>query len=163
MTDYKPLRDVRYIIVHCSATPASMDIGAKDIDRWHRQRGFDGIGYHAVIRRDGSLERGREITVPGAHAQGYNTMSLGVCLVGGVKSLPEAEPDANYTASQMAMLATVIRTWKKVYPNATVLGHHDLPSPHARSKACPCFDTMQWVSEGMQPVTPPTRPGPKLK
>lgn len=154
---------MRYIVVHCSATPPSMDIGRKEIDLWHRQRGFNGIGYHAVIRRDGTLERGRDITEQGAHAAGFNAFSLGVCLVGGVKSLPDAEPESNYTPAQMTTLKSVIESWKLVYPDATVIGHHDLPSPHARSKACPCFDTLKWVQEGMQPVTPPTRKGPKLK
>lgn len=148
---YKPLTDVRYLVVHCSATPPDMDIGAKEIDLWHRQRGFFEIGYHAVIRRDGSVELGRPVDKPGAHAKGWNNLSLGVCLVGGVKSLPEAEPENNFTRMQFASLADVLSAWKKDWPLAEIVGHRDLPSPHARLKACPSFDAGEWArSVGLQ-------------
>ena len=55
------MRKIDSIIVHCSATKAGQDFTAADIDRWHRERGFNGIGYHYVIRLDGRLEKGREI------------------------------------------------------------------------------------------------------
>lgn len=164
MPPLKPMSDIRWIVVHCSATPAKMDIGRREIDLWHRQRGFTQIGYHFVIRRDGSIEAGRPIELPGAHAQGYNEYSYGICLVGGVKSLPEAEPEANYTVEQMASLADLIDILKSgPAEKATVLGHHDLPGPHARSKACPCFDVPAWVEAGKpaHPI-PPTVKGPKL-
>ena len=60
------MRKIDSIIVHCSATKAGQDFTAADIDRWHRERGFNGIGYHYVIRLDGRLEKGREIDLPGS-------------------------------------------------------------------------------------------------
>ena len=63
------MRNIDSIIVHCSATKAGLDFTATDIDRWHRERGFNGIGYHYVIRLDGRLEKGREIDLPGAHCK----------------------------------------------------------------------------------------------
>ena len=54
------------IIIHCSATRAGQDFTATDIDRWHRQRGFRSIGYHFVIRLDGTIEPGRDVALDGA-------------------------------------------------------------------------------------------------
>ena len=66
-------KDTDYIVIHCSATKPSMDhVDAKEIDRWHRQRGWRKIGYHWVIRRDGIVEEGRELGEVGAHARGFN-------------------------------------------------------------------------------------------
>lgn len=154
--DYKPLTDVRYLVVHCAATPAQMDVGVKEIRLWHLQRGFFDIGYHKVIRRNGVIEEGRDIKRPGAHAEGYNLISYGVCLVGGVKSLPDALPEFNFTAEQMKALAAVLKGWQTVFPNAMIVGHHDLPSRHNRLKACPCFDVPSWVRDGMPAAERPT-------
>ena len=54
-------KETEYIVIHCSATKASMNTDAKEIDRWHRQRGWRKIGYHWVIRRDGVVEEGRDL------------------------------------------------------------------------------------------------------
>ena len=145
MAKYKPITDVRYLVVHCAATPPNMDIGAKDIDLWHRRNGWFMIGYHNVIRRNGTIEAGRPLDRPGAHAQGFNEISLGVCLVGGVKSLPEAEPENNFTAEQFNSLEQLLRQWKHMHPQAQIVGHSSLPSPHARLKACPSFDVQAWL------------------
>ena len=61
------MRTINTIIIHCSATRRGLDFTANDIDQWHRQRGMDGIGYHYVIRIDGTIERGRDIEKVGAH------------------------------------------------------------------------------------------------
>ena len=79
------------IIVHCADTLATMDIGVEEIRRWHvEERGWDDIGYANVIRRDGTIELGRDLDGDGdvadeigAHAAGFNAQSIGVCLVGG--------------------------------------------------------------------------------
>jgi hypothetical protein len=77
------------VILHCSATPdyrwedGDFDrIRLRDIDKWHRQRGFSQCGYHFVITRGGVIEAGRPSTIMGAHCLGENTDSLGVCWVG---------------------------------------------------------------------------------
>ena len=133
--------DVKFLVTHCSATPASMDIGAAEIDRWHKQKGWAGCGYHFVIRRDGTIENGRAINVPGAHAEGYNTCSLGICLVGGL-SPDGKEPENNFTAIQMVMLRSKLNELKAGdYREAEVLGHRDLPGV---KKACPSFDVRAW-------------------
>ena len=78
------MRDINQIIVHCSATPPSMIVGADDIRKWHKARGWSDIGYHYVIKRNGVTEKGRDITRVGAHAKGHNEDSLGVVLIGGI-------------------------------------------------------------------------------
>lgn len=159
---YKPLTDVRYLVVHCAATSANLDIGAKEIDRWHRERGFFSIGYHYVIRRNGTVEDGRPLDQPGAHVRQYNSISLGVCLVGGVDGVDknadgritadEWVPQANFTPEQIYMLRIVLDEWKVKWPNAEIVGHRDLDS----GKACPSFNVKKWLEQGRPDVLPIT-------
>ena len=73
------------IIIHCAATKKSMDIGYKEIREWHvDQNGWDDVGYHYIIRRNGKLEKGRPEEYSGAHAPSHNSRSIGICLVGGM-------------------------------------------------------------------------------
>ena len=62
------MRKIDSVIIHCSATKAGMDFSVADIDRWHRARGMNGIGYHYVVRLDGTVEKGREVEVAGGCA-----------------------------------------------------------------------------------------------
>ncbi len=78
------MRKIKEIIIHCSATPEGKDFTVQDIDKWHRQRGFKGIGYHYVIYRDGSTHQGRDLECAGAHCMGHNANSIGICYIGGV-------------------------------------------------------------------------------
>lgn len=133
------VRDINKIVVHCSATEPSMDIGAFEIDLWHRKRGWDMIGYHAVIRRDGTLERGRKPRHIGAHAKGHNKDSLGVCLVGGVDE--DGQPENNFTVEQFNTLREWIDEVCDWYGDLTVVGHRDLQGAKTN---CPCFDAGEW-------------------
>lgn len=78
------MRRINDIILHCSATPEGKDFSVQDIDRWHREKGWDGIGYHYVVYRDGSVHVGRSIDKAGAHCVGHNAHSIGVCYIGGL-------------------------------------------------------------------------------
>jgi len=132
------MREIKKIIVHCAATPPSMDIGAEEIDSWHRERGFDSIGYHYVIRRDGRLEKGRSIGIAGAHARGHNFNSIGVCLVGGVDD--EGQPENNFTRQQMKHLRKLLDFLTLTFEREA-FGHRDM---FGVSKACPSFDLRDW-------------------
>lgn len=147
--------NVRYIAVHCSATPPDMDIGVKELDRMHRERGFLKIGYHKVIRRSGVIEHGRALDEIGAHVEGYNSQSIGVCLVGGVERAAHAKRDAhgelislvphdNFTLDQYAALGSLVLSLRLLYPKAVVQGHRDFPNVR---KECPCFDVRTWFKE----------------
>lgn len=139
-------KETHFIVVHCSATRPNMDIGAADIDRWHKEKGWKGIGYHDVIRRNGSLEFGREENEVGAHAKGYNSMSVGICLVGGL-SQDTWKPENNFTKEQFKTLARCLKFYKTLFPHAQIVGHNELDS----GKACPCFDVQVWLEHvGLQ-------------
>ena len=140
MSNWKPIREVEYLVVHCSATPEDMDIGAEEIRKWHLQRGWFDIGYHYVITRSGEVQKGREDNVPGAHARGVNERSLGICLVGGVES-NNKKAVANFTHAQWDALEDLLKDLKLKYQQAEVLGHRDLPRV---GKACPSFDVRSW-------------------
>lgn len=77
-------RKVTKIIVHCSATKASQRVTVADINKWHKQRGFDCIGYHFVVYQDGTVHLGRKSEVAGAHVTGQNANSIVVCYIGGL-------------------------------------------------------------------------------
>jgi N-acetyl-anhydromuramyl-L-alanine amidase AmpD len=133
------MRKIEGIVLHCSATPAKMDIGAKEITAWHKERGMLTIGYHFVIRRNGTVEKGRDIGTVGAHVEGHNAKTIGICLVGGVNA--KMKPEANFTGEQFITLKSLLNTLKASYPTATILGHRD----YNPKKACPSFDVKPWV------------------
>lgn len=137
---FTPRKGTDWLVVHCSATPASMNIGRKEIEEWHRAKGWVAIGYHYVIRRDGTVETGRPSDVIGAHVEGHNKNSIGICLVGGVNKA--MKPEDNFTASQFAALGGLLHMLKAKYPDAAIQGHRDFPNVH---KACPSFDVKAWL------------------
>lgn len=133
------MKSIDYIAIHCAATPPSRDIGVKEIDAWHKKRGWAGCGYHYVIRRNGVVEKGRPDNKMGAHVKGFNHNSLGICLVGGLDSNRKAAPE--YTDEQWASLEKLVKDLHSKYPDAKIMGHRDFPD---QNKACPCFDVSEW-------------------
>ena len=112
------------IIIHCSATRAGQDITAADIDCWHRARGFWSIGYHYVIRLDGTIEPGRDVTLDGAHCMGWNQRSIGICYVGGLDK--EGRPADTRTDAQRTALIRLVKSLQLAFPNVKqVIGHRD--------------------------------------
>ena len=151
----RPRQSTDLIVVHCSATKARfVDVDATDIDRWHKAKGWLGIGYHFVILRDGTLEKGRDVDAIGAHVYGHNLNSIGICVVGGLD--PRGDPEDNFTVEQKEMLAVLIIGLTLRYGVITVVGHRDF-SPDLDGdgiieefewlKACPCFDVRPWWDE----------------
>ncbi len=145
------MRPITHIILHCSATPEGRDVSAADIDRWHRLRGFAGIGYHYVIRLDGTVEKGRALSIAGAHCRGHNADSIGICYIGGLGADGKSPRDTRTKAQRAAMLA-IVRTLLSTYrlPLSAVHGHNEYAP-----KACPCFDVRQWLREAES--TQPTK------
>lgn len=128
------MRQIKEIIVHCTATPRGRKVTAKDIDRWHRARGFRCIGYHYVIRLDGTIEEGRAESQIGAHCTGHNAHSIGVCYVGGLSTDGKTALDTR-TDEQRVAMTQLINRLRERYPGAKVYGHRDFAA-----KECPCFD-----------------------
>lgn len=157
----RPIRPrTDFIVIHCAATRASWDGGAADIDGWHRKQGWNGIGYHYVIRRNGRIEVGEDLKRVGAHVQGWNSASVGVCLVGGLSDDGKSGEN-NFTDAQWAALRELVQTLKRTYPEARVLGHRDM-SPDKNGdgvikkdewvKECPSFSVTDWEAGGMEPL-----------
>ena len=147
------------LVAHVTATPPSMDIGVAEVDRMHRARGWNGCGYHYVIRRNGKVEKGRPENQIGAHVAGFNSISLGVSCVGGVDE--QGKPQDNRTPEQERALVALLKKLAKKYPDAKVCGHRDLSpdrdgdgiiEPHEHLKACPCFDAIPWAAANGLPA-----------
>ena len=128
------MRKINEIIVHCSATPAGKPYTVEDIDKWHRQRGFDGIGYHFVVYLDGSVHKGRSLEKVGAHCLGHDKNSIGVCYVGGLTADGKMINDTR-TLAQKLSLQRLLAELKAQFPDAEIHGHRDFAA-----KACPSFD-----------------------
>lgn len=128
------MRNIDKIIIHCTATPAGRPVSVADIDRWHRARGFQSIGYHYVVGLDGRVERGRDIARIGAHCKGHNATSIGVVYVGGLKT-DGVTPADTRTPAQRTSLRQLVEDLRRQFPRATVHGHREFAA-----KACPCFD-----------------------
>lgn len=141
------MRAINHIIFHCTATKEHQDFRAADIDRWHKERGWSGIGYHYVVRLDGSLEKGRPDAKIGAHVKGHNHDSLGVVYVGGLDK--NGKPKDTRTPAQKRKLLELAKKLKCDHPQADLSGHRDFSpdlngngiiEPFEYLKECPCYD-----------------------
>lgn len=137
-----------WLVIHCSATRAVMDVGVKEITQWHRAQGWSGCGYHYVIRRSGKVEAGRPVDAIGSHVKGHNVDSVGICLAGGLNN-ETFKPENNYTPQQWDTLRKLLTGLLKKYPKAKVLGHRDFAGV---AKACPCFPAKVWAKKNGFPV-----------
>jgi N-acetylmuramoyl-L-alanine amidase len=135
-----------------------MDVSLEDIDQWHKRRGFFfGCGYHYVIKRDGTIQHSKRVNAgvhyQGAHVHGWNDVSIGICLVGGVSrkdrkkegGWTDAKPENNFTPAQMSGLRELLFILRQSFPKALVIGHRDVPNDF--KKDCPCFDVREWLGE----------------
>ena len=147
---YASTRDITEVVVHWSATYLNQDIGADEIHEWHTQRGFSGIGYHYVIRKDGRIQRGRPIDRTGAHAKdnGHNNFSIGLCLVGGYNCMtgtPNSEKHvsgASINSDQIDTLDEFLDAFYMVWPGGQVWGHIDVDN---KGKVDPGLDMPEFV------------------
>ena len=146
------MREITDIVIHCSASKnGDARVTRAVIDGWHRARGWYGIGYHYVIHVDGGLAEGRPLEQIGAHVQGSNAKSIGICMVG----------TDRFSLAQWAALADLVAALGARFPRAIVQGHRDY-SPDLNGdglidrrdwlKICPGFDVKAWRRTGMDPL-----------
>ena len=130
------------IVIHCAATKPSMDIGSAEIKKWHvEENGWDDIGYHHIIKRDGLIEAGRPIAFKGAHAPSANSKSIAICLVGGMSEDGGAEN--NFTLFQFLSLKDLIKRLLMTNPNIKeIVGHCDIQDNKTN---CPGFNLKEWL------------------
>lgn len=127
------MRKINEIIVHCTATQDGKNIKVEDINRWHKERGWNMIGYHYVVYLDGTIHQGRSEDQIGAHCLKHNTNSIGVVYVGGLDT--NGKPKDTRTEAQKKGLRKLLTELKRKYPKATIHSHKDFAP-----KACPSFD-----------------------
>ena len=140
------MRTITLIILHCSAVRPDQTSSAAQIDTWHRQRGFHlGIGYHYVIRRDGTIEPGRPEWMIGAHCLNHNRYSIGICYEGGLDI--RGQPADTRTAEQKATMRRLLEELHQRYPRALIVGHRDL-NP---GKKCPGYKNVAKEYWDLQP------------
>lgn len=141
------------IIIHCADTPNGRPTTVEDIDQWHGERTPPFVrseiarsacnphlahcGYHYVIYTDGSIHQGRAEDEIGAHCQGENQISIGVCMIGKDQFTPEQWTTLGLFVSAKGLPA---------------FGHYEFPSAKAQGKTCPNFDVPAWVSAGYEPL-----------
>jgi len=128
------MRKINELVWHCTATPEGREVSVKEIDAWHRQRGWNGIGYHKVVHLDGSVSEGRPEKSVGAHVAGRNANTLGYVYVGGVAKDNKTPKDTR-TEAQKETMRRLTREAIAKYKLTKVSGHRDYAA-----KACPSFD-----------------------
>lgn len=144
------MRLIDKVIVHSAATTEDMDIGAEEIRDWHvNGNGWSDIGYHFIIRRDGTVEAGRNISRVGAHTKGHNITSIGICLVGGgyrKASHLKVKARLNFTYHQYrALRAMKIDLNKRLdLIDGMWYGHRDFNI----NTMCPTFDVRKFIKDG---------------
>lgn len=134
------LRNIKYIVVHCTATPTTTTL--ESIKRyWKEQRGWgDTPGYHYFIKRDGTIVQLLDEKKNSYGVYKHNSECISIAYVGGIDK--EGKPVDNRSDAQKdAMFDIIVRLTEK-YPKAEVLGHRDFPGV---KKACPCFDVKDWL------------------
>ena len=135
------MRSITLIVIHCSSVRPYQTSSAAQIDDWHKRRvthgiHWKGIGYHFVVRRDGTVEKGRPLWEPGAHVVGHNKYSIGICYEGG-KDNSGKDVDTR-TPKQKKALRELLEKLHGQFPCAVIVGHRDL----APDRKCPCFDAV---------------------
>ena len=138
--------DIKYLVLHCSASRCNQDYSVELLRRDHKARGFYDIGYHFYIRKDGKKTQHRMLLEVGAHCIPYNRCSIGICYEGGLDE--HGKPANTLTKEQEERITDLLFNLHKLFPKAKIVGHRDLPG--ASPKECPCFDAhtiFGWIED----------------
>lgn len=148
-------RELKYLVIHCTATPEGREVSAADIRHWHCDpvskggRGWKQVGYTDLVHLDGKVERlvdnnedawvdDWEIT---NGAAGYNSVSRHVVYAGGCAKDGKTAKDTR-TNGQRTALADYVKDFHKRFPKVRIIGHNEVAA-----KACPSFDVQKWLKE----------------
>ena len=129
-----PMTPIKYLTIHCAATPEGRDVKAATIESWDIAK-FGQKSYHWIVELDGHKHRSLSDLQKGAHVGGNNSGNIGVCYVGGCDKNMNAKDTR--TPEQHVALREIVEMYKQAYPGIIVRGHRDWPNVH---KACPSFD-----------------------
>lgn len=142
MIAYMNPNELRFVTLHCAATPEGRAHTAAEVCAWDVER-FGQASYHWVIELDGTRVRCLPDDRKGAHVALHNTGNVGICYVGGL-AIDGRTPKDTRTPEQIDSLKALVQAYKAKHPAIKVMGHRDWPNVH---KACPCFDTSSWLRE----------------
>lgn len=149
------MADLKYLVIHCTATPEGREVTAADIRRWHTSplsqggRGWRQVGYTDIIHLDGTVERLVDNNED-AHvdpwevtngAKGYNSVSRHIVYAGGCARNGKTPKDTRIAAQLKAMEAYVLDFHRR-FPSVKIVGHNELAA-----KACPSFDVQKWLKQ----------------
>jgi N-acetylmuramoyl-L-alanine amidase len=142
-------RKVDLIVIHCSASKESVDYTFEQVKKDHRARGFHDCGYHRFISKDGTIHKGREFFVAGAHVQGHNSRSIGICYEGGLDKNGKAK-DTRTEEQKEALIKCITEAVEYSEGDVKwICGHRDLSKdldgdgvvePQEWVKVCPSFE-----------------------
>jgi hypothetical protein len=123
--DFSSLSERSYtdqIVIHHTGCN-DIDASAEQIHSWHLNNGWAGIGYHYVIRKDGTIERGRPEWAIGSHAYGENSHTIGIHLSG---DFEQAEPTSQQIEKCAMLIADIADRYGLPIDRETVVGHGEL-------------------------------------
>jgi hypothetical protein len=122
------MREINKIIIHCSDSDIPSHDNIDAVRQWHMDRGWNGVGYHFFIQKNGNIEEGRPLVIAGAHCKGHNKDSVGICL-SGKKEFTDAQMDSLYSLVQKLCSDHYIHP-RSVYPH----------NKFNKNKTCPNFE-----------------------
>ena len=137
-----------YIVLHHAE---AVSCTARQIDEWHKSNGWAGIGYHFFVRKDGSIYEGRPLWALGAHVQGKNNVSVGICAEGDYHNHDKIMPQA-----QKSAIKQLIAYLKGLYPNAEIVGHGEIGESNCPGRYYPLAEMKNYEQED-EPMTPTER------
>ena len=120
----KPDRLVNKVFIHCSASDRPEHDDVYVIRKWHLERGFRDVGYHAFVQKSGYIQEGRPMEHVPAAQEGHNAGSIAICLAG----------LNDFTGAQFRALQSFCAQIKQAIPNVTFHGHKEVSN-----KTCPNF------------------------
>ncbi len=128
-------RPINEIILHCAATPEGKWFDRNDVNAWHKQRGWSMIGYHYLVLLDGTIQTGRPIGMVGAHVEGHNENTIGICYIGGLTANGKAPKDTRTQEQINATFWLASELVQKFKIKKPIKGHNEYDA----GKACPSY------------------------
>lgn len=129
------MRNINKVIIHCSDSDNPHHDNVKTIRQWHLDRGWQDIGYHFVITKNGRIKWGRSLEMIGAHCKGHNIDSIGICLTG----------RNNFSQEQFYFLEVLLKKIMREFkiPKENIFGHNHFN----KHKTCPNFDLSKIIEQ----------------
>lgn len=129
------MRVIKYLVVHCTATPPNTTVQSI-LNYWKNNLGWKNPGYHVIVKADGTVQELLPIEKVSNGVAGFNSNSIHISYIGGVKVFKGKSEDTR-TPAQKETILKYLKKWKAMFPSAIIQGHRDFPNV---KKDCPCFN-----------------------